>query len=208
MFLNNLGYTRMGRMASYPKTVEDCLKFDINALVKYNDRFYFRTYGTKNGTSKWSRNGIEHSKIGYSITHTEYHTFITLNYTYNSEPICYTVNIVSKPSNLGKGTVYFFECPETNKLCRNLYLNDGYFMHREAFGNLMYESQIMSKKTRSLWQIFNSAMPSDEVYFERYKKYFKTHYKGKPTKRYLKLQRIIDVSEQYPVDTVERLLSM
>ncbi len=37
----------------------------------------------------------------------------------------------------------------------------------------------------------------DEVYGERYKKHFKTHYNGKPTKRYLRLMQRIDMSERY-----------
>ena len=42
-----------------------------------------------------------------------------------------------------------------------------------------------------LFKIFEKVYLSDEVYSERYKKYFKTHYNGKPTKRYLKLENKI-----------------
>ena len=57
-------------------------------------------------------------------------------------------------------------------------------------------------------KIFNKIHVGDEVYCERYKKYFKTHYNGKPTKRFLKLENKIRVAESYPPDTLERLMLM
>jgi hypothetical protein len=72
----------------------------------------------------------------------------------------------------------------------------------------MYQKQLESKKNRELLKILDASFVPDEVYDERYKPYFKTHYNGKPTKRYLKLQTRIDIAESYPPDTFERLAMM
>jgi hypothetical protein len=79
-------------------------------------------------------------------------------------------------------------------------------LHRTAFSGLMYQNQIESKRSRQLLKVFNKLELPDAVYQERYKKYFKTHYNGKPTKRFLKLENKIRVSESFPVGTLERLL--
>jgi len=73
---------------------------------------------------------------------------------------------------------------------------------------MMYESQINSKKNRNLIQILNRVFIPDEVYDERYKKYYKTHYNGKPTKRYLKYLKRTEISESYPIGTLESLMMM
>ena len=71
---------------------------------------------------------------------------------------------------------------------------------------LYYQNQIESKKSRELFKLFNCIHLSDEVYEERYKKYFKTHYNGKPTKKYLKLENKIRIADSYPVGTLESLM--
>jgi hypothetical protein len=195
----------MGRYGNYPTTIEDCLYLSIKKLKEWN---YLNFVGTKSGTITWSRNGQPHSNIGISVTKNEFETFIILDYKANSEPINYKVKIISKASNLGKGEVYYFVCPKTKKPCRKLYLHNSCFLHRKAFIGLMYEKQLESKKWRNLTEIFDNAFLKDEVYEERFKKYFKTHYKGKPTKRYLKLENKIRTAESYPLGTLERLLMM
>lgn len=197
----------MPRPANYPKTVEDCLTFRLKSLTE-NNNTYFNSYGTRKGVTSWSIKGEVHSKINIEVTYTEYKSFIIFDYQCNGEPRQYKVEIICKPSNLGKGNIMFFVCPSTQKLCRKLYLHDGYFLHRTAFNNLMYQKQIESKKWRGLTQIFDKAFTPDRVYQERYKKYFKTHYKGKPTKRYLKLEQRIRIAENYPPGTIERLMMM
>ena len=72
----------------------------------------------------------------------------------------------------------------------------------------MYAKQIESKKFRNLSKVFGAYFIRDEVYSELYKKYFKTHYNGKPTKRYLKLKNQIDIAESFPPNMEEILLMM
>ena len=195
----------MGRYGNYPTTVEDCLTFRLKNLTE-NNNTYFKSYGIRKGVTSWSRNGSVHSTVNIEVTYTDYETYIIFDYKCNGEPKRYKVNLVSKVSNLGKGLIWFFVCPSTGKLCRKLYLINGYFLHRTADSSLMYSKQLESKKNRELLKLFEKVFIPDEVYSQRYKKYFKTHYKGKPTKKYVKYQKKIDIADSYPTDTMEMLL--
>lgn len=195
----------MGRYGNYPTTVEDCLTFRLKNLTE-NKNNYLTSHGTQRGVTSWITNGEVQSTINIEVTYTEYEAYIIFDYKCNGEPKRYKVNLVSRVSNLGKGVIWFFVCPSTGKLCRNLYLNSGYFLHRTAFKSMMYSKQIESKKFRNLSKVFGAYFIRDEVYSELYKKYFKTHYNGKPTKRYLKLKKQIDIVNRFPSDTMEMLL--
>jgi hypothetical protein len=195
----------MGRYGNFITTVEDCLTFRLKSLTE-NKNTYLKYYGTQRGVTSWSVNGKVQSSINIEVTHSEFSTYIILDYKCNGEPKRYRVNLVSRLSNLGKGEVWFFVCPSTGRLCRKLYLNGGYFLHRTASSGLMYAKQIESKKFRSLTRIFDAFTVPDEVYDELYNKYFKTHYNGKPTKRYLRLQKRIDIANSYPPNMIERLM--
>lgn len=192
----------MGRFANYPTTIEDVKTISITKLKAWN----YLEDGEHTGVISWSRNGTVHSTISIKVVFTDYRKYIVLDYKCNDEKIFYNINIESVPSNLGKGEIYYFVCPRTGKHCRKLYFSSSYFLHRTAFSGLMYQNQIESKRSRQLLKVFNKLELPDAVYQERYKKYFKTHYNGKPTKRFLKLENKIRVSESFPVGTLERLL--
>jgi len=193
----------MGRHASYPKTINDCSFISITKLKEWG---YLQS-GSKSGVITWSRNGNKTGSISIEMVFTHYQKYLIVDYKCDGEPKRYKIEIEEFPSNLGKGSVYYFLCPQTNKNCRKLYLHGDLFLHRSAFG-LMYENQIESKKNRELLKVFNMAFLSDEVYEERFKKYFKTHYKGKPTKKYLLLENKIKISETYPPNLFETLVMM
>lgn len=194
----------MGRYANYPLTVEDCLTVSISKLKEWK----YLTFGFKTGSIQWSRNGENFASIRVEVKISESDSYIYFDYSSKGEPRNYKVKIIRKNSNLGKGIIYYFLCPQTKKLCRKLYLNGGYFLHRSAFKNLMYAKQIESKKYRALTSTFEKAFIPDEVHEIMYKKYFKTHYNGKPTKKYQKILDRIKLSERYPVGTLEKLLMM
>lgn len=185
-------------------SVEDCKTVSITKLKEWG----YLDFGIKSGLISWSISGEVHSKIGIKSTILKQKKFITLEYTQNGESIKYDVRIESIPSNLGKGEILYFVCPNTGKHCRKLYHNSKYFLHREAFRYLYYEKQIEPKKSRYLHSIFDKVFLKDEVYEEQYKKHFKTHYNGKITKRYKKILNKIKLSESYPSGTIERLLMM
>lgn len=99
-----------------------------------------------------------------------------------------TVLLERRKSNLGKGEVWYFVCPVTGRLCRKLYGIDGSFLSRHAYPKGMYRSQTEPKSDRRLRRFITLhgtlKQPKAEWDFSNRKKY-RTHYKGKPTKRYL-----------------------
>ena len=122
--------------------------------------------------------------------------FVTLRYTYHNKRIYYSIKLISVTSNLGFGKVWFFQCPQTKKHCRKLYLIDGYFLHREAFKGAIYDKQTESKKYRDFAKNHEAVYKVRDLYEQLQSKHFKSHYAGKPTKRYLKLLEQIDQNEQ------------
>jgi len=70
----------------------------------------------------------------------------------------------------------------------------------------MYEKQTKSKRWRQTEMLFDKVFGSEKAYDQLYKKHFKTHYAGKPTKQYLKLMEQIHESDQFTQNDIERLL--
>jgi hypothetical protein len=185
-------------------SVESCKTITITKLKEWG----YLNSGIKEGVISWSVSNEVQSRITLKSIINDFEKFIILDYTQNGEVINYKVHIISKPSNLGKGEVFYFVCPSTGKHCRKLYHSSKYFLHREAFRYLIYDKQKESKKWRYFTAIFDKAFLRDEVYEELYSKNFKTHYNGKETKRYKKLMNKINVAENFPAGTLESLLMM
>jgi len=193
----------MPKPYTFPTLYNEALQISISKLKEWE---YLNPEQIKSGTLTWSRNGNQTGSISIQVnTHSE-QPYIELDYKYRDEPRNYKVSLVSMPSNLGKGLIWYFRCPETNKRCRKLYSIGGYFLHREAFNGCMYESQTQSKKYRQLDKTLGAYFRSDELYRQLYKKHFKKTYAGKPTKRYLRIMEQIEKAESIPYYEIERLM--
>lgn len=174
----------MPKFSSFPTLYDDCKTVTITFLKQHG---YLQPDRWRSGTITWSRNGNKTGSISITTFTYAENPYLELDYKCNDKPINYKVPLVIKPSNLGKGLVWFFRCPHTGKLCRKLYLADTYLLHRSAFKGCMYEKQTYSKKNREHFRQWGKLFGTDEIYEQLYGKYFKTHYAGKPTKRYQKL---------------------
>ena len=193
----------MPKPHTFPTLYNEALQISISKLKEWE---YLNPEQIKSGTITWSRNGRQTGSISIKVnTHSE-QPYIELDYKYRDEPRNYKVRLVSLPSNLGKGLIWYFLCPHTNKRCRKLYLIGGYFLHREAFNGCMYETQTQSKKYRQLDKTLGAYFKSDNLYSELYKKNFKKTYAGKPTKRYLRIMEQIQKAENVPYHEIERLM--
>jgi hypothetical protein len=172
----------MGRWETGAITTGQCLKVNICAFTTH----------IKKGV-KLLEGNIEYSNgsdIKVTLTKKENGYFAGLIYTktVNGEkhPINYEIRIVSKPSNLGKGYVYYFLCPFTGKRCKVLYMGYGsnYFKSREAYQNRIYYpcqlSSYLSKHNDQYWSL-------DKKLDKLYSKHRKTHYKGKKTKAQIRI---------------------
>lgn len=197
----------MGRYATYPTEIERLKMISIADLKRMKlltpDNFVTTTINWTNRNTK-ENNG----SISVSIHTEENNGSITFDYTYrDTEKIRYTAQLITRPSNLGNGKLWFFVCPKTARVCRKLHLINGYFKHRSANPNLMYEKQLESKKMRE-WSKMFGIMLNDEVYQQLYSKHFKSHYNGKPTKRFLKLMKLIGQKENTSIEDFERSFLM
>lgn len=193
----------MPKFPTFPTLYNEVLQINISKLKEWG---YLDPDQIKSGTLNWSRNGSPTGSISIRAnTHSE-QPFVELDYRYRDDPRNYKVYLTSTPSNLNKGKLWYFLCPQTNKRCRKLYSIDGYFLHREAFDGCMYETQTKSKKYRQLDKILGAYFKTDDLYSQLYQKHFKKTYAGKPTKKYLRITEQIRKAENIPFHEIERLL--
>lgn len=186
----------MPKPHTFPTLYDDLKTVSISFLTKHG---YLKLNQWQSGTISWSRNGNKTGSISIRVNTQPESPYLELDYKCNEAPINYRVQLVSAPSNLGKGVVWYFVCPHTGKRCRKLYLADTYFYHRSAFRGCMYEKQTQSKKYRGLSKTLGVYYRADQSYEQLlYKKHFKKQYAGKPTKKYLKLTRQIQRAESIP----------
>ena len=193
----------MPKPYTFPTLYNEALQISISKLKEWE---YLNPEQIKSGTLNWSSNGNPTGSISILVnTHSE-QPYIELDYKYRDEPRNYKVSLVFMPSNLGKGLIWYFLCPQTNKRCRKLYSIGGYFLHREAFNGCMYETQTQSKKYRQLDKTLGAYFKTDDLYSQLYQKHFKKTYAGKPTKRYLRIMEQIQKAESIPYHEIERAM--
>jgi hypothetical protein len=173
---------------------EDCLRFKISDLKKL-DCLSYGQFGTFKFS--WRLDGKIIAEINFHLYMTQENPYIILDYKNNGNPVKYIVSLEAKPSNLRRGLVWYFLCAHTGKRCRQLYLADGYFIHRSALRHTIYNKQKYSKKTRRLFQYFDSMENAEK---KLYTKYSKPYYNGKPTKwnkKQMKYLRRLEKSEKF-----------
>ncbi len=183
----------MPRISTLPTLYDEVKQIHLSELKAWK---YLAPNQHKSGTITWSHNGYQTDSIDITINTRSAIPYLELDYNYGDEPRNYRVSLVSVPSNLGKGKVWYFLCPYTEKRCRKLYSVGGYFLHREAFNGVMYDSQRHSARNRLLVRLFDQSQ-TEAVYDELYSKHFKRHYAGRPTKRYLKLVKKLRQAERF-----------
>jgi len=193
----------MPKPATYPTLFDNVLQLHITRLKKWG---YLETNTSKGGAIDWSSNGESIGRISIFHLSNETENYIELDYKYRDEPRNYRVHLVSVPSNLGKGIIWYFLCPETGKRCRKLYSIGGYFLHRTAFRDCMYDSQTKSKKWQQMERVYGVYFELDRLYEQLYKKHFKKFYNGKPTKKYLTLLKKIEDAERFSDRELKNLL--
>lgn len=176
----------MGRWSTGAITTGQCLRLHVSSFVREIKQGRSLT----NGSISWN--------TGASITVNLFLNDLsaTANLQYgkkdhegNQQQINYNIPIISTPSNLGKGRIYYFVCPFSGKRCKVLYMGYGslYFKSREAYRHrIYYPSQLSSRLDKH-----NDKYWSLERKLEGLRgKHPKTHYRGKPTKARQRLERM------------------
>jgi len=180
----------MARFPTYPPLLDEVLQISISKLKEWG---YLKPHQVMSGTILWSRNDKETVKADIKVDTCS--NYIELNYSYNEELVNYRINLVSLPSNIGNGQVWYFECPSTKRRCRKLYLVGKYFLHRTAFEGCMYKKQTKSKSVRKQLKMIDAVFKATELYEQIYSKHFKKSYAGRPTKKYIRLMSKIHLAE-------------
>ena len=108
----------------------------------------------------------------------------------------YKIYLTWIPSNLGKGKVWYFLCPVTQKRCRVLYLAYGSktWKSREAYSKrLYYRAQTESKLNyaNSRYWVYKKRLED-----ARPRKFYKRKYRGKLTRTALKIFKL-ESKEEY-----------
>lgn len=192
----------MPKPYTFPYLFDELKNISISKLIEWS---YLKENSHKSGVVTWTNRYNEvTSRIDIEVNVNQ--QYVNLSYTSNETVYNYNVDLVTVPSNLGKGKIWYFICAYTGKRCRILHLIDGKFLHRSALKSGMYSKQTSSKKWRQIERVYGSYFDCEKYYEQLYKKHFKKFYNGKPTKRYLKLMSEIAQAERVSVQDIERLM--
>lgn len=191
----------MAKNHTFPILFDEVKSFSITDLKKLN---YLQENKSIKATIKWIKQGENSGSINIKTSLVEHNNFIELIYNYNDKPYNYKVYLTSTNSNLGKGKIWYFKCKYTGARCRKLHLLNGLFQHRSILKKGMYSTQIQSKYYRTLEKTFGAYFKSETYFSQLNSRYFKQYYKGKPTKRYLKLTEQIQKGESTKLHDIEK----
>lgn len=197
-FPKDFGYKNhfsMAKHSTYPTLYEDCSYISISYLQKH--RLLIPGKDTS-GEILWERDGEVIGRVSIKIVMNValphlFDPFMQLSYSVKGIPVNYSIQLTSKPSNIGKGVVWYFICHFTGKKCRVLYLVGDCFAHRVYATGYAYEAQILSKNQRQ--DLLRKDVEAEKVFKELNSKHFKKYYKGKPTKRYVSYLKKLGIEE-------------
>jgi len=193
----------MPKPHTFPFIFDETKCITISDLKKLK---YIKPNTNKTGNIRWTNSrGVETGSITIQSKIKNDLKVLIFDYKCNDKSYNYTIPLVTIPSNLGKGKVWYFICPFTYKRCRKLHLIDCHFVHRSAVTSGVYAKQLHTKKWREMERIYGHHFDIDNYYQELYSKHFKKFYNGKPTKRYLKLMQKINQAERISISDIERL---
>ncbi len=168
----------MGRRSNYPIIFDELKIVTITDLKKFG---YLKT-GNRKGNLRWKCRGEYTGDVDIIVwlSETDRRGSLQFIYTYNKEKhYHYFVDLIAVPTNLGIGLRWYFLCHVTGERCTKLHLANGYFQHRSGIKGAFYETQTRSRYSR----LDDRYWRSQEQIFTPY---LKSHYRGRPTKRFLR----------------------
>lgn len=110
----------MGRHSTGAITTGEAMRLELSFLLK---KGFIQKGKHQFGTLSWSND----SSISFESCYTDEEAYIKLkysstnNYTNEVSKHNYKINLTSLHSNLGKGHVLYFICPQSGRFCRILY---------------------------------------------------------------------------------------
>ena len=192
----------MPKSKTYPFIIDEAKYIYIS---KFKEWKCLTPSSRKQGTITWSSNGVVTSSVHINVIFEEETKELHLLYSIQEKEYDYKISLVSLPSNLGEGRIWYFQCPFTGKRCRKLHLINGWFIHRSVLCHGMYSKQILSKKWRYIEKIYGNYFDLEKYYEELYSKHFTKFYNGIPSKRYQKLRAKIKDAKRFSAAEIESL---
>jgi hypothetical protein len=188
------------------KTEADNIKKISTSFLRKHGYFI----GWKSGTITWTRSGFwgeDKSSVGVEVSTMNDENYLRIHYTQTDnntqekKNFDYKIPLITTPCPYG-GKRYWFTCPmsRNGKYCGRkvsvIYKDGDYFACRHCY-NLTYSSRNQGGRYKG----FLSMADVDEAR-EKVKRY---HYRGKPTKKYL---RYLKISEKFDRDFERDLLKL
>lgn len=182
----------MGRHSNLPVLYDFCKSLSISELKKWK---YLKPEKCQKGTITFRSFNYDILEVLISVYIDPDNPFMEFEYLISGTKLNYLIYFELVPSNLGKGFVWYFNCPLSGIRCRKLYLINGYFQHRVAYKKGYYQTQTLGTKDKYLVRQFDKLQKSNKAKSILCTKYFKPYYNGMPTKKYLKLLQDIENGE-------------
>jgi hypothetical protein len=178
----------MGRKSTRAWTTRECRRLELSFLLK--NGYLKRGYHIQ-GTIEWT----DGSDVRFESKYSKKEKWLRLMYVVNRSngdkyPYDYRIYLTEVESNLGKGYVPYFLCPETEKRYRILY--QAYGAHkwksREDFQHqIYYPSQVSSKMNYPNDRYWALEKQIEKIEQEPY---LKLEYDGRPTRKAKRLERL------------------
>ncbi|HBG71785.1 MAG: hypothetical protein A2W93_06260 [Bacteroidetes bacterium GWF2_43_63] len=174
----------MGRNTTGSVCTKEVLRIELSKLLRQG---YIKKGCRIKGVIEWT----DGSNISIETNYMAAEKWIQLTYTItlaSGESFGYQrqISFTTKKSNLGRGEVLYFICPETGRKCRILYKCYGshIWKSRQAYKHrIYYNKQMLTKRSYYIESYFEAEERLQQMHRQR-KSYT---YKGKPTKRYIRL---------------------
>lgn len=104
-------------------------------------------------------------KLNSTVPANEMQALITLQFVYLGEEKTQVVEMIRRTMRRN-ASFWEFKCPDTGRLCRQLYLIRGRYAHRDAFRKqALYRAQHLSKKQRQLDAKLKQSNGADDAIF-------------------------------------------
>ena len=188
---------------SFPaQTVSGSCRIDMRFMLR--NKYIIRGSETF-GVLEWTKG----QSIVYKCKITTDEKYLQLFYSVKNrngylEELDYKIYIDEVDSNLGKGTILYFLCPESGKRSRILISAYGEpkFLNREYYETkyglrIYYGCQKTSKNDYHNTRYFDIKRKVEKLESELKEKHRKTHYRGKPTKDQRRLIKLRSEMEHH-----------
>jgi len=182
----------MPRRRMYPDCFDEACQI---AITDFRRLGYMKPQTRSSGSFSWTRAGHYSASIGFTVDTRE--GFVQLEYVVRDVAMSYRIELERRSSNLGKGHVWYFICPKTERRCRILYGIGDYFLSRHAYPAAMYRSQTEAKSDRGFRRFLTlyGTTKNPKAHWDFSDgKHFRTHYNGRVTRRFKQfVQRLMEL---------------